>query len=157
MIGQYRDFMRDSWNHPSVVIWDASNETRWDFLGDKLIPAVRGLDLSGRPWENSYNKPQGATDPFEHHPYLFWRFTKEPLAEGETPHLDMRFVEQLDMSKRALGYKRGTRRSSTSTIGSGSTATARRPCCPGEYTRSCWGRTPPRGSAGSWSHISWGG
>lgn len=109
LIGQYRDFMRDSWNHPSVVIWDASNETRWDFLGDKLIPAVRGLDLSGRPWENSYNKPQGATDPFEHHPYLFWRFTKEPLAEGETPHLDMRFVEQLDMSKpgRPLGYKEG--------------------------------------------------
>jgi len=61
LIAQFRQFLRDNWNHPSVVIWDASNETRWDFLADELIPAVRRLDLSNRPWENSYNLAQGPT------------------------------------------------------------------------------------------------
>ena len=59
MIREYREWMRDNWNHPSVAIWDANNET-WDpMFGDKIIPAVRGLDLSNRPWENSYKPPGG--------------------------------------------------------------------------------------------------
>ncbi len=71
LITQFGEYLRDNWNHPSVVIWDTSNETRWDFLGQKLIPAVRRLDLSDRPWENSYNLTQGPNDPYEDHPYLF--------------------------------------------------------------------------------------
>ncbi len=71
IIFQFKQFMRDNWNHPSVAIWDASNETHWNLLSDKVIPAVRGLDLSKRPWENGYNPPQGADDPCEDHPYLF--------------------------------------------------------------------------------------
>jgi len=70
MIRQYRDWMRDNWNHPSVVVWDANNETKDDLFGTKIIPAVRGLDLSDRPWENSYNPPAGPNDPVEYHPYL---------------------------------------------------------------------------------------
>ena len=70
MIRQYRDWMRDNWNHPSVAVWDANNETKDDSFGDKIIPAVRALDLSNRPWENSYNKPAGPNDPVENHPYL---------------------------------------------------------------------------------------
>ena len=31
------DFMRQSSNHPSVFIWDTSNETHWDFLRGKLL------------------------------------------------------------------------------------------------------------------------
>ncbi|MDD4871003.1 MAG: glycoside hydrolase family 2 TIM barrel-domain containing protein [Kiritimatiellae bacterium] len=71
VISQVEEFVRDNWNHPSVVIWDASNETHWDFLAEKLIPTVRKLDLSNRPWENGYNLPQAPDDPFEDHPYLF--------------------------------------------------------------------------------------
>lgn len=71
MIQEYKEWMRDNWNHPSVAIWDANNET-WDpAFGEKIIPAVRGLDLSNRAWENSYNPPQGADDPVEDHPYEF--------------------------------------------------------------------------------------
>ena len=70
MIRQYTDWMRDNWNHPSVAVWDANNETRDAVFGDKIIPAVRGLDLSNRPWENSYNPPVGPDDPVEDHPYL---------------------------------------------------------------------------------------
>jgi hypothetical protein len=68
---QAREFLRDNWNHPSVAIWDISNETHWDFLRARLIPALRSLDLSGRPWENGYLQPQDAGDPYETHPYKF--------------------------------------------------------------------------------------
>lgn len=71
LIAQFGEYVRDNWNHPSVVIWDTSNETRWDFLGRSLIPAVRQLDLSNRPWENSYNLAHRPNDPYEDHPYLF--------------------------------------------------------------------------------------
>jgi beta-galactosidase len=71
ILEQVREFVRDNWNHPSVVIWDASNETHWDFLREKLVPAVRGLDLSGRPWENGYMQPDAPGDPYETHPYQF--------------------------------------------------------------------------------------
>lgn len=76
MIRQYKDWMRDNWNHPCVAVWDANNETKDSSFGDVIIPAVRPLDLSNRPWENSYNKPVSPDDPVEDHPYLMisgWR------------------------------------------------------------------------------------
>ena len=77
MIAEYSEWMRDNWNHPSVVIWDANNET-WDpMFGEKIIPAVRNVDLSQRPWENSYNPPAGPDDPVEDHPYEF-----QAMADG---------------------------------------------------------------------------
>ncbi|WCJ58501.1 glycoside hydrolase family 2 TIM barrel-domain containing protein [Fontisphaera persica] len=72
MIRQYRDWMRDHWNHPSVVVWDANNETKDDLFHTRVIPAVRPLDLSHRPWENSYNPPVDPNDPVEDHPYLMF-------------------------------------------------------------------------------------
>jgi beta-galactosidase len=70
MIRQYKDWMRDNWNHPSVAVWDANNETQNPIFGEKVIPAVRGLDLSNRSWENSYNKPAGPDDMEEYHAYF---------------------------------------------------------------------------------------
>ena len=69
LLTEYKEYVRDNWNHASVVLWDASNETHWAYLGDTVIPAVRVLDLSNRPWENGYNGPQGPDDPYEVHPY----------------------------------------------------------------------------------------
>ncbi len=71
LIRQYKEWMRDNWNHPSQAVWDATNETFDPVFGEKVIPAVRGLDLSHRPWENSYNGPEGPDDPVEDHPYEF--------------------------------------------------------------------------------------
>jgi hypothetical protein len=89
MIRQYSDWMRDSWNHPSLAVWDANNETKDPLFGEKIIPAVRPLDLSNRNWENSYNQPVGPDDPVEDHPYLFaselWggeRFDMTVLEKG---------------------------------------------------------------------------
>jgi hypothetical protein len=53
-----------------VAIWDASNESKLPEFTTKIIPAVRHLDLSNRPWENGYNAPAGANDPVEDHQYL---------------------------------------------------------------------------------------
>jgi hypothetical protein len=71
LIGEYKEWMRDNWNHPSVAIWDANNETANRDFAAQVIPAVRSLDLSNRPWENSYNTAAGQNDPVEYHPYLF--------------------------------------------------------------------------------------
>ncbi len=70
LAAEYADWMRERWNHPCVVVWDANNETRSDETGP-AIRQVRGLDLSNRPWDNSYNPPQEPGDVFESHPYHF--------------------------------------------------------------------------------------
>jgi len=90
IVAQFKEFMRDNWNHPSVVLWDASNETHWAFLKDKVIPEVRGLDLSDRAWENGYNGPAAPGDPYEVHPY---KFIDHHFGKG--PH----FFEMADLEK----------------------------------------------------------
>jgi hypothetical protein len=81
LVRQYGDWMRDNWNHASVAVWDATNESKDAVFGDLVIPAVRGLDLSGRPWENGYNPPHGPEDPVESHPY----FTQREGTEAGAP------------------------------------------------------------------------
>lgn len=66
----YLEWMRSRWNHPSVVIWDAQNETRKGNICLEAIKSVRGFDLSDRPWENGWGKRHLPTDPIESHPYL---------------------------------------------------------------------------------------
>ena len=68
LIRQLTGWVRDQWNHPSIVIWDIANETS-DPRTAELIEAVRGLDLSSRPWDNSYGKRTRAGDPSESHSY----------------------------------------------------------------------------------------
>lgn len=81
MIGEYREWMRDNWNHPSVALWDATNESWLPDFSEKVIPAIRGLDLSNRPWENSYNPPAGGDDPVEDHQYLFYSAAEDTPAQ----------------------------------------------------------------------------
>ena len=83
MIGEYSEWMRDNWNHPSVAIWDATNESWLPQFSSTIIPQVRGLDLSNRPWENSYNVPVGPDDPVEDHQYLFYGTAMDDQKSGE--------------------------------------------------------------------------
>ena len=69
IIPEYEAWMRERWNHPSVVIWDAQNESSIAATGEAL-QAVRHLDLSNRPWENGWAEPQAVGDCVEAHPYL---------------------------------------------------------------------------------------
>ncbi len=73
LAGEYRAWMRERWNHPCVVIWDAQNESVTDITGE-AIGMVRELDLSDRPWENGWAAPQSYTDPIESHPYLYTHY-----------------------------------------------------------------------------------
>lgn len=85
---QYTEWVQERWNHACVVIWDGQNETVTPETG-KAIAAVRGLDLSGRPWDDGYNPPAQPGDVFEAHPYAFGgpksrlaQFAKLPGAPG---------------------------------------------------------------------------
>jgi hypothetical protein len=81
VIAEFRDWIHERANHPSVVIWDAANETANEDAGAPLlreaVKAVRHLDLSKRPWEPStwFHHTQEAAvlsrkgDVTEWHPY----------------------------------------------------------------------------------------
>lgn len=70
LASEYREWMQQHWNHPCVVIWDASNESITETTG-KAIQMVRPLDLSDRPWDNSWEMPTSKFDLTEAHPYVF--------------------------------------------------------------------------------------
>ncbi|MBM3892346.1 MAG: hypothetical protein FJ388_24790, partial [Verrucomicrobia bacterium] len=80
---EFTEWMRERWNHPCVVIWDAQNETTDDAVVAATLMAVRGLDLSNRPWDNGWGVPQMPGDISEAHPYragrvgFFANFAKE--------------------------------------------------------------------------------
>jgi len=94
IVPEYIQWMRERWNHPCVVIWDAQNESVTPETG-KALQAVRHLDLSGRPWENGWAEPQSPEDCVESHPYLFikqwsggkpFKLTNMPEVSG-APHI----------------------------------------------------------------------
>ena len=70
LVTEYGEWIRERWNHASVVIWDASNETSSLETGI-AVQKVRTLDQSHRPWDNSYGTPRVPGDVFESHPYHF--------------------------------------------------------------------------------------
>lgn len=77
LAAEFTGWIHERANHPSVVIWDASNETAPDASKGRLkaaVAQVRHLDLSNRPWDNSWD-PTGVPGDvcFELHPYLGWR------------------------------------------------------------------------------------
>jgi hypothetical protein len=99
---EFTEWMEERWNHPCVVIWDASNETSGTETGP-AIRQVRALDLSGRPWDNSYTYPQEPGDSFEVHPYHFQKagclslaFWAEQAIGGQKTQLSVMLINDLD-------------------------------------------------------------
>lgn len=81
---EYSEWLREQWNHPSVAIWDACNETRSKKTGDALL-RIRNLDLSDRPWDDGYSWPRQPGDTSEQHPYQFnSRFRVWQLATAKS-------------------------------------------------------------------------
>jgi beta-galactosidase len=68
LVPEYREWMRERWNHPCVVIWDAQNESVTDQIGP-AIRLLRKLDLSQRPWDNGWSAADAKGDVYEAHPY----------------------------------------------------------------------------------------
>jgi len=76
---EFSEWMHERWNHPSVVIWDGSNENVSHNLDTEeiadAIKRVRSLDMSARPWDNSYSLVREIGDVVECHPYHFIKNT----------------------------------------------------------------------------------
>jgi len=87
LANEYREWLPEHWNHPSVVIWDAQNESISEVIDD-AINKVRGIDLSNRPWENGWSAPQADNDPVESHPYLFSRYRRGQAPSPRGPMAD---------------------------------------------------------------------
>lgn len=68
LIPHFKEWMRDNWNHPSQAVWDACNENNYPALVDTVIPTVRSLDLSNRPWHST--PALCPDDPIERHLYV---------------------------------------------------------------------------------------
>jgi hypothetical protein len=103
LVEEFKEFLHDNWNHPSVAIWNASNETTSDVLREKVIPAVRGLDLSNRPWANGYSVPQGPNDPYDDHPYLLSDYMRADVVR----HFQMTDLETMDGKKQSAAAPSG--------------------------------------------------
>jgi beta-galactosidase len=84
LAAEYQEWMKERWNHPCVVIWDAQNETYTEETG-KAISMVRDLDLSGRPWDNGWSPPQKLSDVIETHPYVFYDYQYRPAGTALPP------------------------------------------------------------------------
>lgn len=78
IVKEYQEWMRERWNHPCVVWWDAQNESVTEETG-KALMQVRDLDLSNRPWDNGWGMPQAASDTLESHPYYFQQAWKKVI------------------------------------------------------------------------------
>jgi len=82
LIPEFKEWMQERWNHPSVVIWDACNETYSPETG-KAVRQVRGLDFSNRPWDNGWGEPVDKNDPDECHPYHFIFGPNQPFRMSD--------------------------------------------------------------------------
>jgi hypothetical protein len=69
LVNEYARWMKDLWNHASVIAWDAQNET-WSIHTGEAIQVVRKLDLSNRPWDNGWSPPASKSDWREGHSYF---------------------------------------------------------------------------------------
>jgi hypothetical protein len=59
---EFTRWLRDNWNHPSIIIWDALNECSDEVVQKEIVPEMKKLDPT-RPWES--------VDFVEEHPYIY--------------------------------------------------------------------------------------
>jgi len=59
---EFTRWLQDNWNHPSIIIWDALNESSDPVVQNEVIPEMKKLDPT-RPWES--------VDFVEQHPYIY--------------------------------------------------------------------------------------
>ncbi|MBI3193567.1 MAG: hypothetical protein HYZ34_03745, partial [Ignavibacteriae bacterium] len=59
---EFTRWLRDNWNHPSIIIWDALNECSDDTVQKEIVPEMKRFDPA-RLWES--------VDFTEEHPYIY--------------------------------------------------------------------------------------
>ena len=59
---EFLDWIRDNWNHPSIVTCDPLNESSDEVVQQEIVPMMKSIDPT-RPWESH--------DFYEDHPYIY--------------------------------------------------------------------------------------
>ena len=81
---EYTDWVWSDGSHPSIAIWDALNEQKSDFIGNRLIPGLLKLDPT-RIWDAGYMTEQDMKiQMVESHPYTLgfgWWSTDEYIKK----------------------------------------------------------------------------
>ena len=67
---EMRPWVLDQLNHPSIIYYNGCLETYLPWTTD-VIKEVRRIDISNRPWTNSWNTPIDDDDPIEDHEYEY--------------------------------------------------------------------------------------
>jgi len=92
---EFTQWLKDNWNHPSIVVWDALNELTDPVVQKEIVPEMKKLDPT-RPWES--------VDFVEDHPYIYslgpvlhdrpFGFTRtlDALERSETPAVVNEFL-----------------------------------------------------------------
>ena len=105
MVSEYVGWMEEQWNHPSVVIWDAQNES----ISEKeprtgwALDMVRELDLSNRPWDNGWGERKASTDMEEMHPYLYEKAMFHPFGGDLEPLPDLSYWNKTPLDSVLVG------------------------------------------------------
>jgi len=89
---EYTDWVWADGSHPSIVIWDAMNESRHDYIGNVVIPKLKKLDPT-RIWDAGYmnesNMSLNEMDEPHYYPLLFSQRTDK--AKVKRNRLNYRF------------------------------------------------------------------
>lgn len=85
---EYTDWVWSDGTHPSIAIWDALNEQKSDFIGNRLIPSLLKLDPS-RIWDAGYMTASDMKIQMsESHPYElgfgWWDTDEDVIKRRET-------------------------------------------------------------------------
>jgi len=90
LTNEFTEWIENHVNHPSVIIWDACNETPPETAGiiAEAIEKVRVLDKSDRPWENSLAGQAREVDCFESHPYRFNKYHRKKFKLSDLTTMD---------------------------------------------------------------------
>lgn len=86
---EFKQWLRDNWNHPSIVIWDPLNESTDATVQTEIVPEMKLLDPT-RPWES--------VDFREQHPYVYslcMTYANRPIG----------FTDSLDSVERSMQPK----------------------------------------------------
>lgn len=82
---EYTDWVWSDGSHPSIAIWDALNEQKSDFIGNRLIPELLKLDPT-RIWDAGYMTANDMKIQMEEdHPYRLgfgWWDTDKSIKES---------------------------------------------------------------------------
>ncbi len=101
---EYTDWVWSDGSHPSIVIWDAINENRNDYIGNTLIPELKLLDPT-RIWDAGYMTASQMTNDDMDEPHTYQGRKKDGIEKTPYPlgKLDFKpkIVQEIEESNSA--------------------------------------------------------